>query len=264
MRQKYYRISIIGAGGVAWQLAPALESAGHTIEEIYSRSYEKALALSLQLYQASVIEKPDFSKSHAEILIIAVNDDAIQEVAPKLILPSEGTIVVHTSGSQPLSTLQDVKTVYTGVFYPLQTFTYDKHTNFSNIPICLESDNSHALKVLTKIAKSISRTVKLISSKERAVLHVAAVFACNFSNHLLSIAESLMKHQHLDLALLKPLITETIHNSLTIGPQKAQTGPAVRNDQTTINRHMAFLKKHDPEYAKIYDLLTKHIREINK
>ncbi len=180
MIQKYYKISIIGAGRVAWQLAPALESAGHAIEEIYSRRHQKALALSRQLYQADVLKKPDFSKSHAEILVIAVNDDAMREVASGLTLPSADTIVVHTSGSQPLAALQGAGTEYTGVFYPLQTFTYDQQVNFSHIPICLESDNSHALKVLTKVAKSISRTVKLISSKERAVLHIAAVFACNF------------------------------------------------------------------------------------
>lgn len=264
MRKKYYKISIIGAGRVAGQLAPALESAGHTIEEIYSRTYSRALTLSRQLYQARVITKPDFSKSQAEILIIAVHDDAIREVVASLQLPSPDTIVVHTSGSQPLAALQEAKTAYTGVFYPLQTFAAVQHVPFAAVPICLESDNSHALKVLTKVAKSISRTVKLISSAERAVLHVAAVFACNFTNHLLGMAASLMKSQHMELALLEPLILETVQNSLSLGPTQAQTGPAVRGDQQTLAQHITFLKKYDPTYAKIYDLLTKHIQVMHK
>lgn len=257
--QKHYRISIIGAGRVTWHLAPALENAGHTIQEVYSRRHAEAKKLTRRLYHAKVLDEPDFSDSSSDIFIIAVADDAISTVASRLILPAHEPVVVHTSGSQPLEALAGANTPYTGVFYPLQTFTKNKDVDFSQVPICLESEDSDVLKMLTKVAKSISPKVKLINSRERAVLHIAAVFACNFANHLLQMAETLLESQHMDLSLLKPLITETINNSLSLGPQQAQTGPAVRGDLVTLEKHMGFLKDFDQDYADIYKAITQHI-----
>lgn len=257
--QKHYRISMIGAGRVAWHLAPALENAGHTIEEVYSRRHTEAKKLTQRLYHAQVLDEPDFSDSSSDLFIIAVSDDAIRTVASRLLLPEHDAIVVHTSGSQPLEVLEGANTSYTGIFYPLQTFTKNKEVNFAQVPICLESEDSHVLKILTKVAKSISPTVKLINSQERVVLHIAAVFACNFTNHLLRMAEILLENQHLDLSLLKPLIVETIDNSLSLGPQQAQTGPAARGDLVILEKHMDFLKDFDQDYAEIYKAITQNI-----
>lgn len=256
---KHYQISLIGAGRVAWQLAPALESAGHTIQEVYSRRYAEAKKLTQRLYHARLLDEPDFSDSNSDIFIIAVADDAISTVASRLILPEHEAIVVHTSGSQPLEVLNGANTPYTGVFYPLQTFTKNRKVDFTQVPICLESEDSHVLKILTKVAKSISPNVKLVNSRERAILHIAAVFACNFTNHLLRIAEVLLESQHLDLSLLEPLIVETMHNSLSLGPQLAQTGPAAREDLITLEKHMEFLKDFNQDYADLYKIITQSI-----
>lgn len=254
-----YRITIIGAGRVAWHLAPALENAGHVIQEVYSRRYREAKKLASRLYQASAQDEPDFSDSSAEIFILAVADDAIRTVASRLLLPEHDTIVVHTSGSQPLGALADAQSSFTGVFYPLQTFTKDKEVDFSKIPVCLEADDDGVLKVLIKLAKSISAEVRLINSQERAILHIAAVFACNFTNHLLQMAETLTESHHLEFSLLKPLIAETISKGLTIGPRQAQTGPAIRGDLITLEKHMDYLRNYDKDYAEIYKVITQHI-----
>lgn len=254
-----YRITIIGAGRVAWHLAPALESAGHVIQEVYSRRYREAKKLASRLYQADARNELDFSDSSSEIFILAVADDAIRTVASRLLLPEHDTIVLHTSGSQPLEELAGAKSAFTGVFYPLQTFTKDKEVNFSKIPVCLEADDEGVLNILIKLAKSISSEVRLINSQERAVLHIAAVFACNFTNHLLQIAETLAESHHIKFSLLKPLITETISKSLAIGPQQAQTGPASRGDLEILEKHMGFLKSYDKDYAEIYKIITQHI-----
>ncbi len=260
---KYYSISIIGAGRLAWHLAPALENAGHAVQEVYSRRHAEARKLARRLYQANVLDQPDFSESISKIFIITVADDAIQTVASRLLLPAHETIVVHTSGSQPLEALAGANTPFTGVFYPLQTFTKEKEVDFSQIPICLESDHSDVLKTLTKLARSISPTVKLVNSRERLLLHIAAVFACNFTNHLLGMAETLLDRKQLDFSLLKPLITETIHKSLSLGPQRSQTGPAARGDLVTLEKHMDYLKGFDHDYAEIYKLITQHILDMS-
>ena len=146
-----------------------------------------------------------------------------------------------------------------GVFYPLQTFSKHHPLDFHQVPICLESEDSDTLYKLTKLAKSISGHVALLNSQERRVLHVAAVFASNFTNHMLRMAETLAEAHQLDYELLKPLIEETIRKSLATSPEQAQTGPAVRGDARTIKQHQAFLKKFDPDYAKVYRVITQHI-----
>ncbi len=157
-----------------------------------------------------------------------------------------------------LSTLGYAATPNIGVFYPLQTFTRTKKINFRDVPIFIESETKEAEKVLTKLGRSISSQVKLISSDERKALHVAAVFASNFTNHMLRISQDLLTNHKLDFDLLKPLITETINKSLTIGPHSAQTGPAVRVDHEVLDNHLDFLQQ-DESVAAIYRQITQHI-----
>ena len=258
--KKYTKGVIIGAGNVAWHLAPALEDAGLVIESIYSRQRQRAQALADRLYGTEVREHLDFSDSEATLFILAVSDDAIEEVAQQLVLPEEAT-VVHTSGSQPLRILQKASTPYTGVFYPLQTFSRPRLPDFRTVPICLESDDSEVLVRLTKLAKKVSGHVALVNSAERQVLHVTAVFANNFVNHLLRMAETLAEEHQLDFSLLHPLIEETVVKALEVSPALAQTGPAARSDETTIKRHTKQLRAFDPGYAKVYRVLTQHIQE---
>ena len=259
--RKYTKGVIIGAGNVAWHLAPALEDAGVVIECVYSRQSKHAQQLADRLYGTEVQDHLDFSASEATLFVLAVSDDAITEVAQQLVLPEAAT-VVHTSGSQPLRALWRADTPFTGVFYPLQSFSRHRIPDFRTVPICLESDDSDVLLWLTKLAKKISGHVALVNSEERQVLHTAAVLANNFTNHLLHMAETFVEAHHIDFTLLHPLIEETVLKALESSPTLAQTGPAIRDDATTIKRHVKRLRAFDPGYAKVYQVLTRHIQEM--
>lgn len=242
---------------MAWHLAPALDNAGYAVKEVYSRDTKQGKELTRRLYQAELKASLDFSESPSSIFIIAVSDDAIEAVAREIILP-EQAILVHTSGSQPVSVLGFSATPHTGVFYPLQTFSKIKKINFDEVPILLESETPEATRALQKMAGSISKVVKSISGDERRALHVAAVFASNFTNHLLTISHDLLKGNGLSLELLKPLIAETLNKGLTLGPENSQTGPARRGDFKVLESHLEFLKPY-PALAGIYKLISQHI-----
>lgn len=261
MGNSFDKIVMVGAGNVAWHLAPVLEATGCAVTQVYSRRKKKAEELTRRLYQATVQTHLDFSDSPAELFILAVSDDAIAEVVRQIQLPTEA-VVVHTSGGQSLEVLADAPTERIGVLYPLQTFSKPRSVNFRNIPICLEANDSEVLHQLTRLAKSISQKVKMISSEERALLHVAAVFANNFTNHMLQIAEQLLQDHQLDFTMLHPLIEETVAKALEIGPAQSQTGPARRHDEKTINHHLKYLRTYDPAYAKVYEALTQHIQAV--
>ena len=249
-------ISIIGAGRVATAMALELENTGHTINEIYSRNLKNARKLVKSLYKAEVASDLNFSESHSNIFIIAVSDDAIEEVASQIELPATA-ILAHTSGSRPLSILGYAPTENIGVFYPLQTFSEGKKSDFSRIPILIEAENSFTEKQLYKLGRCLSNRVKAIDARDRLALHVAAVFACNFSNHMFTIASQILKAHKMEFNYLEPLIMETIEKSLDMGPEKGQTGPAIRKDLETLDIHHEFLK--DEKIADIYRIISQHI-----
>jgi len=252
----YYNIAIIGSGNLAWHLAPELENVGQRIVEIYSRNTKNTRSLQKRLYNAEINPSLDFSDSEAEIFILCISDDAIEEVAQEIALP-ENAIIVHTSGSQPITNLGYAATEHIGVFYPLQTFTKSKRVAFEDIPILIEAENSHTTKVLKKLGKSISKKVLSVNSKDRMAIHVAAVIACNFTNHLFDAADKILKNQGFDFELIKPLIAETMNKSLDLGPEISQTGPAARGDMETLDKHMEFLK--GSKYKDVYKLMTELI-----
>lgn len=250
-------VSFIGSGNLAWHLAPALDNMGYVVREVYSQNPNHAEALTERLYQAEVKATLDFSTSDSKVFFIAVSDDAISDIAREIILP-EDAILVHTSGSQPITEIQFAATQNLGVFYPLQTFSKSKKVDFKEVPIFIESQTEEAEKILTQLANSISKEVRKIGSEERKALHVAAVFASNFSNHMLTIAKELMQQNNLDYEWLKPLITETINKSMYLGPDQAQTGPAKRADLEILDSHLEFLKEQQP-IAEIYKVISQHI-----
>ena len=251
-----YDIVIVGSGNVAWQLGPELENAGHRVVEIFSRNPKNARAFQKRLYQAEINPSLNFSETLADIVLLCVSDDAIEEVAREVVLPAHA-IIVHTSGSQPVSTLGYTGTDNTGVFYPLQTFTKGGQQRIDDIPILIEAEERKTLGVLKRLAESVSRQVFTVNSGDRLAIHVAAVFACNFSNFLFGVAEEILNNKGFELELLRPLIAETLNKGLNIGPVKAQTGPAARGDLETLDRHMDFLK--NSEYREIYRQITEKI-----
>lgn len=254
-----FKIAILGAGNVAWHLAPALENAAHEVTEVYARDIKKAQIITERLYSAEPKDDLDFSESKAEIFILAVKDSAIPELADEVILP-EGSILIHTSGTQPLDILGYSSASFTGIFYPLQSFTKELKLDFEDVPFLLESEDEATLQKLKKLAKSLSPQIYVVRSKDRKAIHVAAVFASNFSNHMIRVAEEIMQRQGVDFEMLKPLIIETISKSLQIGAKNAQTGPAIREDFDTLEDHHQFLS-YNEQLAEIYRLISQDIMD---
>jgi predicted short-subunit dehydrogenase-like oxidoreductase (DUF2520 family) len=224
---------------------------------VYSQNPKHAEALTERLYQAEVKATLDFSTSESSVFIIAVSDDAIQEVVREIILPEEA-ILVHTSGSQPLNLLQFAATSHLGVLYPLQTFSKNRKMNFKSIPVFVESSDEETGEALLEIANTISSKVQKIGSEERKALHVAAVFASNFSNHMITISRDIMQQNSLNFNWLVPLITETIEKGLAMGPENAQTGPAKRGDLDVLDQQLSFLAENE-SVSEIYKLISQHI-----
>lgn len=190
----------------------------------------------------------------ADITIIAVSDDAIAEVSSKI----KNTFVVHTSGACSINELKN--TTNKGVFYMLQTFSKDKKVDFSEVPFCLEAENKKDEEQLKEIAKLIGKKIYTVNSEQRKALHVAAVFVNNFTNYLYKIGNDICKEHHVPFDILMPLIKETASKIETLSPEKAQTGPAIRNDKITIKNHLDLLNK---EQQKIYKIITKSIQNGN-
>jgi predicted short-subunit dehydrogenase-like oxidoreductase (DUF2520 family) len=253
-------VSFIGAGNLAWHLAPALDNTDFAVREVYSRDSKNASTLVGKLYEAEVKTSLDFSESNSSIFVIAVTDDSIESIAQEIILPENATLI-HTSGSQPLSALDFSASTNLGVFYPLQTFSKNRKIDFNQIPIFIESENSDTEKVLMAMGRSISKHVQKISSENRKALHVAAVFASNFTNHMLTLSKEIMESNKLDYELLKPLISETLNKSLSIGPDHAQTGPAKRGDLEILDKHVEFLNDNNTSevVTEIYKLISQNI-----
>ncbi|MFA0962076.1 Rossmann-like and DUF2520 domain-containing protein [Roseivirga sp. BDSF3-8] len=252
-----YELTIIGAGNLAWHVAPAFERLGHVVREVYSRDIRNAEKLATRLESATPVESLDFSESTARIFLIASSDDAVPELVSRLILP-ERALLAHTSGALSIDVLDHPGAWARGVFYPIQTFSKEKDVNFEGIPVCIEATNEEAEEYLINMAHSISKKVYRVESRDRLSLHVAAVFACNFTNHMLRASAEILQGQDLKLDMLKPLIRETLNNSLEISPEKAQTGPARRGDRQTIAKHMDFLNQ-SPDKARLYKLISEDI-----
>jgi predicted short-subunit dehydrogenase-like oxidoreductase (DUF2520 family) len=232
----------VGSGNLAWPLAQDLEKAGHFIPVVYSRNQDSALLMAAQLYDTQVIETPDFSDYDLDLLVIAVSDDAIEQVSRDLWV-NEETMVVHTSGGRPIEILDHLETNY-GVFYPLQTFTKEKAIDLSDVPICIEAENTRVHEILFDVGKSISSKVVVLNSEQRKTIHLAAVFANNFTNHMLFWAKTVLDSEGLDFNLLKPLCKETVEKAFHLTPELAQTGPARRGDVETMKRHLDQLSEN--------------------
>lgn len=246
---------IIGSGNVAQHLIKAFAKSGK-IDVIQAFSRQKETLA--HLLNADKITNNFNDLIEADLYIIAVSDDAIATVSSQL--PFKNRLVVHTSGSVSLDALD--KKNRNGIFYPLQTFSKKADVDFSQIPLCLESGNETDFEFLTTVAKTISEKVYKINSEQRKALHVVAVFVNNFVNHLYQIGNEICIENNVPFEVLKPLIQETANKITKLSPNEAQTGPAIRNDQQTISRHLEFLL--DENQKNIYQILTQSIQNNGK
>ncbi len=255
-------ISFIGAGNLAWHLAPAFDNSGYAVKEVFSPNPKHAEDLTERLYQAEVKATLDFSTSDSRIFIIAVSDNVIKQVAQEIILPDEA-LLVHTSGSVAVEELNFAAAAASGVFYPLQTFSKNRKADFKNLPIFVEANMPEAEEVLFEMGRALGGNIQKMDSQQRAALHLTAVFASNFTNHMITLSSQLAEQHNIPFDWLKPLIRETIEKNLSLGPMQSQTGPARRGDLEILDKHIELLKENE-KVAEIYRLISQHIMDVHQ
>lgn len=245
-KMKSNRLSIIGRGNVGFHLHKAFTEAG--IEALLCDSRQMA----------------DLQPS--DIYIICVKDDAIAEVAERLSeklcamgsddFDAADVLVVHTAGTKPMNLLEGKFPDY-GVFYPMQTFSKEKTLEYSDIPVFLEANSEKGLEALKELAQSVFTNISVLTSAERKILHIAAVFTSNFTNHMLTLADEQLRTIGLDYSVMLPLLKEVTDKLLHLPPQKAQTGPAIRKDLSVVNEHIALI--NDTRTREIYKAVSESI-----
>jgi predicted short-subunit dehydrogenase-like oxidoreductase (DUF2520 family) len=235
------KVAIVGYGNVGFHLAKQISSKRHEVT-IFSRSPSEEYVLPMET----------LSPEAFDFIILSVPDDKIKEVSEQLDVSD--AIILHTSGSNPISDLS--KHPKHGVMYPLQTFSKTKEVDFNNIPIFVEGSEEGEKDIFTFV-RTFSNDVRLLTSANRSKLHLAAVFACNFSNHMFHLAEKLLSDLEMEFQDIRPLVEETVRKAMELSPSKSQTGPAIRQDEDTIQRHLEMLK--DEQMKSLYRMITDSI-----
>jgi len=246
-------IYIIGSGKIAFSLSTAFRKSNINILGIYSRNKNTGEKLAKKI-NSKFFKELDVPKK-TDLIIICIPDDEIKNVAKKI----KTNAIIHTSGCSDIKLLKNCSHNY-GVMWPIQTFLQDKKAHFKNVPICIEANNKIFYEKLRSLFSLISNKVINVNFKQRKLIHLSAVFSCNFSNYLYSVSEDLLNQEKLDFVILKSLIIETTNNALKYKPKKNQTGPAKRKDLGTIKKHLDLLSlKQKKEYFDIYNVITNNI-----
>lgn len=249
-------IVFIGAGNLATNLAKALYRKGFRVEQVYSRTEESARALA-EAVEANYTTNLKEIQNDAKVYIVALKDSALTELLPQIVANKSHALLVHTAGSLPMSLWEDHATRY-GVFYPMQTFSKIREVAFDAIPFFIEANSQEDVELLKSIASVLSVKVYEATSEQRKSLHLAAVFTCNFSNHMYALAAELLNKHQLPFDVMLPLIDETARKVHELEPRAAQTGPAIRYDENVIGNHLAMLSD-DVEAQKLYELISQSI-----
>lgn len=261
MNSELRKVVIVGSGNLAEALARAVAESDLELVQIFARNAERAHAIG-ELTGAGWTTDPGTLSREADIYLVAVSDRAVAQVTASLPIP-EGAAVAHTAGSVPLTAIP-ARFARRAVFYPMQTFTKGRRVDFSQIPVFLETPSSELRGELEAFARRLTRTVIWANSAQRARVHLAAVFACNFANHMYAVGERIVRGAGLDFEVLKPLIAETAAKACDArSPLDVQTGPAVRNDFATKARHGELLS-FDLRLKNIYSTLSQSIWETSK
>ncbi|WP_436514868.1 Rossmann-like and DUF2520 domain-containing protein [Ekhidna sp. To15] len=237
------KVAIIGYGNVGYHLANRIASKRHEVT-IFSRTPTEDFVLPID----------QFNPESFEFIILSVPDDLIKDVSDQIAVSE--AIVLHTSGSNPIADLS--KHPKHGVMYPLQTFSKTKEIDFTSFPIFVEGSDDGEREIFTFV-RSFSNDVRLLTSTNRSKLHLAAVFACNFSNHMFHLSEKLLSELDMSFQDIQPLVEETLKKAIELNPSQSQTGPAKREDDETINTHLEMLK--DERLRSMYQIITDSIRK---
>jgi predicted short-subunit dehydrogenase-like oxidoreductase (DUF2520 family) len=252
------RIGLLGTGRVASQLGSALAAAGHEVAFVWGRTPAATEALVATLPGTHALPTLAPPLPPADVYLLAVPDAAVAPLLASTTWPA-GALVAHLAGALPLAVFEAQPTVRGGVFYPLQTFSAGRGIDWATVPLCIEATDAAAEATLLTLATSLSQHVRRLATGPRLKLHVAAVFANNFTNHLLGIADTLLTEAELPAELLAPLVRETVAKALANPPFGVQTGPAVRRDAPTLAAHEAALAAH-PAWQALYAQLTASIQ----
>ena len=246
------KIVIIGSGNVAFHLAKAFTQNNIEVSQIFGRNEVELNKISEELnIPYSTKELAD-----ADLYLISVSDSAVEQVSD--LIKTEKALVAHTSGSLPIETLNgDYRKAS---FYPLQTFSKTKNLDYSKIPFFIEAENQIDEKSLFELASLISDNVETSDYEKRKYIHLTAVFACNFVNHLFARAKEISDSQDLDFNYFIPLIDETVEKIHHLEPKLAQTGPAVRGDERVLKLHEELIT--NDEHLKIYQLMNESIKKM--
>ncbi len=247
-------IVMIGSGRLATHLSKALLGCGHRIIQVFSRDANNAIVLADHLI-CGAISNLDFLETNADLYIISVSDQAIEQILERFDFSRKR--VVHTAGSVPLSVFNE-NINDCGVIYPLQTFSKNRELNFEQVPLCIEARNENFNLFLNKLAYQISGNVWQINSETRKMLHLSGIFACNFVNHLYQMAKEIIEEKGIPFEILHQLIQETAQKAIHLGPENAQTGPALRNDIEIQKKHLDLLSSRS-EFRHIYEWFSNSI-----
>ncbi|MDY0215420.1 MAG: DUF2520 domain-containing protein [Bacteroidales bacterium] len=254
--RKQISVLLVGSGRVATHIAKRLVLNNVCIPLVVSRSLENAQKLADKIGAEASITIPEVTKSF-DFVLISVNDDAYENRIFQL-KNNQDSIILHTSGSLGMDFFPQTIANY-GVLYPFQTFSMEREVDFSTMPVMIEANTSANLEKIRELAVALSPEVVEVNSDQRAKIHIAAVLVCNFVNHLYVEAETLLKQNDIDFSILHSLMRETTQKAIEISPAKAQTGPAVRNDQKIINKHMSLIT--DDKLRDLYQKFSNLIIE---
>lgn len=252
-------ICMIGSGNVATHLACALAEAGHSILKVYSQHLAHAQELASLTHSQATDSLEHLPQ--ADLYILSVKDYCLESICQQLSQQTSAQqgIWVHTAGSVSINLFEEYCPRY-GVIYPLQTFSKQRKIQFQQVPIFVEGSSDEVTKTLTDLAHQLSNSVTLLDSERRALLHLSAVWANNFTNHCFTLAYKLLEDKGISPTCLHPLIQETIDKLKDMPPRQGQTGPAVRWDENVINHQAESLKEY-PTMQQIYKLMSQSIHE---
>ena len=249
------KVVLLGSGNVASHLIKVMEAnAAIDLVQVYARS-KKSLE---NIIDSNKVTTSFTALKEADVYVLSVSDKAIEDVSNQI--PFTHKLVVHTSGTMGFDVINPKNK--RGVFYPLQTFSKSKEVEMKSVPFCLETENVEDYKTIENLAKSLSNSVYAINGEQRKSLHISAVFVSNFANHMYQIGNALCEENNVPFAILQPLIEETANKIKTLTPTEAQTGPAIRKDEPTIQKHLEALE--NPIYKELYQKITLSIQNVKK
>lgn len=247
-------VSFVGAGKVGSAICRELFNAGYVIDMIISATPAKGMAIA-DAYHSNWSAEPVIPFT-TKIVFVAVPDSRLEKVLHSIKCAPD-TLVAHTAGSYGTDIFPET-IKKRAVFYPLQTFSENRYVSFTDLPVLLEAEDADSFERLRKVAASLGSKVYPSDAGNRRMLHLAAVFANNFTNHMLTEGKEIAARAGYSFDILIPLLNETVVKAITSGPENSQSGPAFRNDRNTLDKHLELLS-YSPVLQSVYRAVTKSI-----